>query len=406
MVEVRIEEKPYSEQATQKLFADDGYHWKTRSERYGQLKNSIFQQVPENYWVLFVDDKPVASQGVGKFEGYYLGLGVHTREGYRGKQDGVIYAREISKYVVDNHSDRPFIANFADPSAMSGFKKLGFSELTEEQWGELPTEVRSALEVANEKGSLGQLQKLWMKGADTWWLMIKQAQKQGQGQQQGQSQIVKPAGGATIFQPKEKMKPDKKEKEPEKEPDDDDKCQQALYRIEDALEQLGKKTIQEFKDRGYPREGYADWFTEGEDGTWEVRVAHRTNEEDVRRSGRNWYDNYTYYSKVGLAPEEVACMTLALIRHMFNDPEGGFEYNGKFSRMWVKEEQIKRAKVFDDWTLRLGNYWIEVKNPSGVEIYGLGIYGMPLRNFAYPGDENISNDYWQEAKQVILRAAG
>ena len=251
MVEVRIEEKPYSEQATQKLFADDGYHWKTRSERYGQLKNSIFQQVPGNYWVLFVDDKPVASQGVGKFEGYYLGLGVHTREGYRGKQDGVIYAREISKYVVDNHSDRPFIANFADPSAKSGFKKLGFSKLTEEQWDELPTEIRSTFEVANEKGSLGQLQKLWMKGADTWWLMIKQAQKQGQGQQQGQSQIVKPARGATIFKPKEKMKPDVKDEE-------DKCCEEAKEKLleryvtgmdsDDLIEQIKKSTCEEFRE--------------------------------------------------------------------------------------------------------------------------------------------------------------
>ena len=180
MVEVRIEEKPYSEQETQKLFADDGYYWKTRSERYNQLKNTIFAQIPGNYWVLFVDDKPVASQGVGKFEGYYLGLGVHTREeykGYRGednqpvnKEEGIVYAAKITEYVVNNHSDKPFVANFANESAMAGFKKLGFRKVNME---ELPTEIRSAFEVATEKGALGQLQKLWMKGADTWWVMIK-----------------------------------------------------------------------------------------------------------------------------------------------------------------------------------------------------------------------------------------
>ena len=49
-------------------------------------------------------------------------------------------------------------------------KKLGFRKVNME---ELPTEIRSAFEVATEKGALGQLQKLWMKGADTWWVMIK-----------------------------------------------------------------------------------------------------------------------------------------------------------------------------------------------------------------------------------------
>lgn len=170
MVEVRIEEKPYSEQETQKLFADDGYYWPTREERYNQLKNTIFDQIPGNYWILYVDDKPVASQGIGEFEGYYLGLGVHTRKGYRGKQDGVVYAKLITKYVVERHSDKPFVANFANESAMAGFKKLGFRKVNME---ELPTEIRSAFEVATEKGALGQLQKLWMKGADTWWVMIK-----------------------------------------------------------------------------------------------------------------------------------------------------------------------------------------------------------------------------------------
>lgn len=164
---------PFSESKTEEIFDGAGWSggdkWKNRSDRLVNLKGTIFEQIPGKWWIAYnEDDKPVASQGIGEFGGVYLLLGLHSKESG--------YGKSMANYVVERHGDKPILGGAVGGGAYI-FPKIGFRKLSFEDGflvGEedLPTEVKSALEVANERGSMG-IRKFFYLPQVSWWVLVK-----------------------------------------------------------------------------------------------------------------------------------------------------------------------------------------------------------------------------------------
>lgn len=167
--EYTISDRSFSESETKKIFADAGINWKTRAERYEQLKGTIFQEVDGEWWISYLDGKPVGSYGIGKFEGVYLSLGAVSYSAGAG--------RFAANHVVDKHGDRPILANGATQKGAKLLNSLKFKPI-EVKGGlvqgntDIPTEVKSALEVAKERGGT-IVRKIYLKMSDTWFVLLR-----------------------------------------------------------------------------------------------------------------------------------------------------------------------------------------------------------------------------------------
>ena len=161
----------FSESEAEKVFVDVHGNWGrgNRSQRYTNLKDTIFEEIPGEWFIAYNEEnKPVASQGIGTFGNVYLLLGLHSQ------QKG--YGKNIAEYVVSRHSDKPILG-----AAMGGgqhiFPSIGFRKLKFNEMGllqnedDLPTEVKSALEMAQEKGSMS-IRKLFYRPVASWWVML------------------------------------------------------------------------------------------------------------------------------------------------------------------------------------------------------------------------------------------
>jgi hypothetical protein len=166
--EYTISDRSFSESETKKVFADAGIDWPTRAERYEQLKGTIFQEVDGEWWISYLDGKPVGSYGIGQFEGVYLSLGAISYSPGAGEF--------VSNYVVNNHGDKPILANGATSRGVNLLNKLKFRPLEVKDGlvqgnTDLPTEVKSALEIASGRGGT-VLRKIYLKLADKWFVML------------------------------------------------------------------------------------------------------------------------------------------------------------------------------------------------------------------------------------------
>ena len=161
---------PYSEMDAQQIFTDGGLDWGTRTERYVNLKDTIFEEISGQWWIAFNEEnKPVASQGLGSFGNVYLLLGLFS------KQKG--YGKAIANYVVGNHGDKPILGSALGGGGIHIFPSIGFRKLKFDGdflQGEedIPTEVKSALEIAQGKGMIG-LRKFFYRPTSSWWVMLK-----------------------------------------------------------------------------------------------------------------------------------------------------------------------------------------------------------------------------------------
>ena len=162
---------PFSESEAEKIFVDAHGNWGkgNRSERYENLKDTIFEQIPGQWWIAYNEENiPVASQGIGEFEGVYLLLGLHSQ------QTG--YGQNIAEYVVSRHSDKPILGAAATSGGNRifgnlGFRQVKFSNNRIQREDDLPTEVKSALEIAQERGGTS-IRKLFYRPVASWWVML------------------------------------------------------------------------------------------------------------------------------------------------------------------------------------------------------------------------------------------
>ena len=162
---------PFSESEAEKIFVDAHGKWGkgTRAERYRTLDKTILAQISGQWWIAYNEENiPVASQGIGEFEGVYLLLGLHSQ------QTG--YGLNTAEYVVSRHSDKPILG-----AAMGGgqtifprlgFRQVKFSDNRIQGEDDLPTEVKSALEIANENSELMSIRKLFYRPVASWWVML------------------------------------------------------------------------------------------------------------------------------------------------------------------------------------------------------------------------------------------
>jgi len=172
---------PTNEAETKKIFADAGLDWKNRKERYEGLKDTIFHQVDNGEWWIAYneEDKPISSQGIGRFEGVYLLLGLQSFA--KQLEAGEGYGEGIARYVSDRHTDKPKIGSARSGGGKHIYKnKLKFKELTIKDGflqgnEDLPTEVKSALEIASGKDRGGQMpiRKLYWMEAASWFYTLK-----------------------------------------------------------------------------------------------------------------------------------------------------------------------------------------------------------------------------------------
>ena len=169
---------PYSETDAKKIFADAGLDWETRKERYETIDETIWAQVPGKWWGAYDEKgKPISSQGIGNFQGVKLLLGLKSfaediGEGHKG------YGKGIAKYIVDRNSDKPMLG-MAKDGGQYIFPSIGFRKLKFDNTGllqneeDLPTEVKSALEIGNTNPSLMGIRKLFYLPAASWWILVK-----------------------------------------------------------------------------------------------------------------------------------------------------------------------------------------------------------------------------------------
>tara|TARA_R100000995_G_scaffold84815_2_gene64998 strand:+ start:3452 stop:3982 length:531 start_codon:yes stop_codon:yes gene_type:complete len=167
--EYTISDRSFSESETKKIFADAGIDWPTRAERYEQLKGTIFQEVDGEWWISYLDGKPVGSYGIAKFEGVYLSLGARSYSAGAGEF--------ASRYVVNKHGDKPILANGATQDGVKLLNKLKFKPIEVKNGlvqgnTDIPTEVKSALEVAKERGGT-IVRKIYLKNSDTWFVLLR-----------------------------------------------------------------------------------------------------------------------------------------------------------------------------------------------------------------------------------------
>jgi hypothetical protein len=171
--EITISDRGFSESETKKIFSDAGLTWETRAERYKNLKDTIFEQVDGKWWIAYVDDKPLASQGVGEFEGVYLLLGANSFA-----EGGTRVGSRLTTHVVDNHGDKPIIGAASSETGKKLFVTHNQFKLVKVKDGlvegntDLPTEVKSALEVAEGRGGI-PIRKLYVKMPDNWFVLLR-----------------------------------------------------------------------------------------------------------------------------------------------------------------------------------------------------------------------------------------
>ncbi len=171
--DITISDKGFSESETKKIFADAGLDWENRSERYTKLKGTIFEEIPGKWYIAYVDGKPLASQGIGSFEGVYLLLGAKSFA-----EKGTRVGSRLTTHVIDNHGDKPIIGSAGSEQGKklfvthNKFKLINVKDGFVEGNEDLPTEVKSALEVANEKGGI-PIRKIYLKMPDTWFMILR-----------------------------------------------------------------------------------------------------------------------------------------------------------------------------------------------------------------------------------------
>ena len=167
--EYTISDRSFSESETKKIFADAGIDWQTRAERYKHLKNTIFEEVDGEWGIAYFEGKPVGSYGIGRFEGVYLSLGAVSYKKGAGSF--------VTKYVVDKHGDKPILANGASKQGVKLLSSLSFKPIEVKNGliqgnEDVPTEVKSALEVAKDRGGT-IVRKIYLKNSDTWFVLLR-----------------------------------------------------------------------------------------------------------------------------------------------------------------------------------------------------------------------------------------
>ena len=171
--EITISERGFSESETKKIFADAGIDWPTRAERYEKLKGTIFEQVPGEWFIAYVNGRPLASQGIGEFEGVYLLLGAKSYAGA-----GTKVGSRLTTDVVNKHGDKPIIGSASGGAGKYLFVNKNGFRLLEVEGGllqgndDLPTEVKSALEVADERGGI-PIRKIYLKMPNSWFVLLR-----------------------------------------------------------------------------------------------------------------------------------------------------------------------------------------------------------------------------------------
>ena len=133
--EITIDKETYSETETKQLFSKYGLEWETRSERY----------------------KNFAERG--------------TKVGTR-----------LTTHVINKHGDKPIIGSAGSPAGKkllvnkNNFKIINIKNGEVQGNEDLPIEVKSALEIASDKG-LGRtgipVRKMYLKLPDRWFVMLK-----------------------------------------------------------------------------------------------------------------------------------------------------------------------------------------------------------------------------------------
>lgn len=165
---MNISERSFSEQETKKIFADAGIDWKTRSERYVGLKDTVFERVSGQWWIAYDEGKPVASYGIGEMDNFYLSLGAVSYKPGAGSL--------VTKHVIDLHGDKPIVANAASPAGKKLLDKMGFRQISMKdgfiQDTDIPTEIKSALEVASERGGT-VLRKMYLLMPKNWFVLLR-----------------------------------------------------------------------------------------------------------------------------------------------------------------------------------------------------------------------------------------
>ena len=170
--EVTFSKDGFSESETKKIFADAGIDWPTRAERYAKLKGTIFEEIDGKWWIAYVDGKPLASQGVGQFENVYLLLGARSYA-----EKGTKVGSRLTTHVVGLHGDKPIIGSASGGAGKHLFVNKNKFKLIDVEGGlvqgneDLPTEVKSALEVANEKGGI-PIRKVYLRMPDDWFVVL------------------------------------------------------------------------------------------------------------------------------------------------------------------------------------------------------------------------------------------
>jgi len=170
---IEISKNGFSESETKKIFADAGFEWENRSERYEKLKGTIFEEVSGKWYVAYVDGKPLASQGIGEFEGVYLLLGAKSFAPPKTK-----VGSRLTTDVISKHGDKPIIGSASGGAGKHLFVNKNGFKLIEVEGGlvqgnkDLPTEVKSALEVAKERGGI-PIRKIYLRMPDTWFVLLR-----------------------------------------------------------------------------------------------------------------------------------------------------------------------------------------------------------------------------------------
>ena len=171
--EIKISKNGFSESETKKIFADAGVEWETRSERYEKLKGTIFEEISGKWWIAYVDGKPLASQGIGEFEGVYLLLGARSYA-----EKGTKVGSRLTTHVIELHGDKPIIGSASGSAGKHLFVNKNGFKLVEVKGGlvqgntDLPTEVKSALEVAENRGGI-PIRKIYLRMPDTWFVLLR-----------------------------------------------------------------------------------------------------------------------------------------------------------------------------------------------------------------------------------------
>lgn len=169
---------PYAENEVVQKFADVGIHYETRTERYKILGGTIFETVKDaQYWIGYVDEIPIATQGIGNYKNIFLLLGLKSY----GKQSGLPKEKTegigfwISKKVIDLHGHKPIVGVVSSDGdkvvTKIGFKHLILEDGKISENDDVPQEVKEAMESASESGYT-PVRKLYMK-VTKWFMLLK-----------------------------------------------------------------------------------------------------------------------------------------------------------------------------------------------------------------------------------------